>query len=219
MTEEKKIPGLIPQKDGSYAILIECVNGCITPEVLAAAQQVQSTAGATLHMTTAQKLMFLDMDHDNALKALEILESAGAAVRKTRDVSQPRVCVGKPYCPIALQETFPLGEALCREAVRVPIPPKMKVGVSGCPACCSWANIMDVGFVGYRNGYKVLVGGHGGYRPKPGTEIGTVSTHGQAVEVVKRAAALFSSRVEKKGRFDKVVAEMGVDAVKAELGL
>lgn len=215
----KKVPGLIPQKDGTRAILVECPNGCISSTLLRLAQEIQSAYGATVHITTAQKLMFLGLDEAAAQEALERLDRAGLLVRKARDVSQPRVCVGRPWCKIALQETFPVGEEIVREVGREPIPPKMKIGISGCPACCSWANVMDVGFVGYKSGYKVLVGGHGGYRPRPGEEVGMVHTPREAAEVVRRAAELFRSQVPKKGRFQKVVEQLGLEAVREALGL
>ena len=222
MTEnakERKIPGLIPQKDGSFAILVECLNGCISPRLLELALEIQKRFDAVVHMTTAQKLMFLDLAPKDAEDALALLDEAGMPVRRTRDVSQPRVCVGRPWCPIALQETFRFAEALFEATGREPTPPKMKIGVSGCPACCSWANIMDLGFVGHKEGYKVLVGGHGGYRPRRGTEVGTVTSPEQAADVVKRAAQLFRERVSKKGRFQRVLDEMGPDGLQQALGL
>ncbi|NDY43255.1 hypothetical protein G3N55_10430 [Dissulfurirhabdus thermomarina] len=221
MTSERTspAPGLVVQKDGSLALSLEFAGGLVSPEVLEAAAAVARRHGALLHLTTAQKLMVLGLDDRSGPAAMEALEAAGAVVRKARDISQARVCVGKPYCPLALQETLPAARLLYERAARHPIPPKMKVGIAGCPACCSWANVMDLGFVGLRSGFKVMLGGHGGYRPRPGVDIGRVPDAEAAAAVLLRLADLFARETEKKGRVDKIVEKLGVETLQRELGL
>ncbi len=213
------IPGLMIQKDGSYALTMECPNGCIEPALL---EQVARAAGekqAIVHLTTAQKIMFLGLDEERAKALMETLEKEGASFRKARDLSHPRVCVGQPYCKLAFQDTFKLGDVLYKELARQPIPPKLKVGVSGCPACCSWANLMDLGFMGVRSGYKVLVGGHGGAKPKIGQEIATITSPDEAVKILKGLAEIFSAEVKKKSRLERVVSKLGLEEIKKRLGL
>jgi len=213
------VPGLMIQKDGSYALTMECSNGCIEPGLLEKIGQAAKEQQAIVHLTTAQKVMFLGLDEARAKALMEALEKEGAVFRKARDLSHPRVCVGKPYCKLAFQDTFKLGDILYKELARQPIPPKLKVGVSGCPACCSWANLMDLGFMGVRSGYKVLIGGHGGAKPKIGQEIATIATPQEAVDILKKAAELFSEEVKKKSRMERVVSKLGVDEIKKRLGL
>lgn len=78
---------------------------------------------------------------------------------------------------------------------------------------------MDLGFVGLRNGFRVIVGGHGGYKPREGQPIGHVVTHEEAVEVLRRLTQLFSEQTEKKGRVDRIIDNLGLDLVKERLGL
>ncbi len=213
------VPGLMIQKDGSYALTMECSNGCIEPALLEKVAQAAKEQQAIVHLTTAQKLMFLGLDEARAKALLETLENEGAVFRKARDLSHPRVCVGKPYCKLAFQDTFELGDLLYKELARQPIPPKLKVAVSGCPACCSWANLMDLGFMGVRSGYKVLIAGHGGAKPKIGQEIATITSPQEAVDILKKLAEIFSQEVKKKSRLERVVAKLGIDEIKNRLGL
>ncbi len=210
---------MVPQKNGTFALSFECPNGIVTIGILDALNQVSRLEGATLHITTAQKVMILGLDRDNAGLAMEILEKAGASVRKARDLSHPRTCVGKPYCPLALQDTFDFSQALYDACSRIPIVPKLKIGVSGCPACCSWANMMDLGFVGIRSGYTVYVGGHGGYRPKVAREIGRVRSAEEGVRVVRALADLFNRNIEKKGRVQRLLESLGEEEISKSLGL
>jgi NAD(P)H-nitrite reductase large subunit len=218
MPDTPKIPGLVQKKDGSYGFTVECPNGFITKEILKAAHEVCRNFNCRLHITTAQKLMFLDLDQESGARAVELLEQAGASVRKARDLSQPRVCVGKPYCKFGVQDSLALGDTLYNELARMATPPKLKYAVSGCLACCAWSNLMDLGFAGVKSGFRVIVGGHGGFWPKPGTEIGKVTSHEQAVEVLRKAAELFRQEIPKKGRMAKVIKKIGVEEVKRYLG-
>ncbi len=218
MVEDNKIvPGLMVQKDGTYALTIELPNGILKGQVLEVLTEVSRVSGISLHITVAQKIMLLGLEYEAGIKAMKALESAGAVVRKARDLSHPRVCVGKPYCKLAFQDTFAMGEYLYEELAREAIPPKLKVGVSGCPACCSWANLMDFGLMGQRSGFKVLIGGHGGVRPRTGQEVATVTTEQDAARILRRLARLFSREVKKKARVDRLIKKLGIEEVKREI--
>ncbi len=219
MSGQKTIPGLVQKADGSFGFTVECPNGLINEQILLAAHEVCKRFNCRLHITTAQKLMFLDLDKETGPKALKILEDAGASVRKARDLSQPRVCVGKPYCKFGVQDSFILGQRLYDELARMPTPPKLKYAVSGCLACCAWSNLMDLGFAGVKSGYRVIIGGHGGFRPVAGIEIGKVTSHDQAVEVLKKMSELFAREIGKKGRVDKVIKKIGIEEIKSQIGL
>lgn len=216
-TEKKPIPGLVPQKDGSVALSIECLNGCVSPQQLIEIARIAQEAKAILHITTAQKIMLLGMQEEAGIKALKALDELGVSVRKARDLSQPRVCVGKPFCKLALQDTFSLGEYLYKALARTPIPPKLKVAVSGCPAACSWSNCLDLGFVGIKSGYIVMIGGHGGAKPRAAVELCRITTHEEAGRILGKLAEIFSQEVKLKARVDKLIQKMGLEELKKRL--
>lgn len=215
--------GILPQKDGTFAISIELPNGVATPETLELASYISKNYKVITHITIAQKMMFLGFNESAALEALSLLDEKGAAVRKARDLSQPRTCVGLPFCKLALQETFSLGNYLYNRLARKKIPPKLKVAIAGCPACCTWANMIDLGFVGVKSGYKVFVGGHGGAKPKVGVELGKIITFEQAGDVLERLSDIFSEHIQTenlpKARVSRVLKRIGEDEMKKRLGL
>ncbi|NPA49321.1 MAG: hypothetical protein GXO20_05010 [Thermodesulfobacteria bacterium] len=202
------VPGLIPQKDGSFAISIELPEGKISAEILKALARL-AEEGAFVHPTTAQKVMILGLaNEETAVKALRDLEEAGARIRKSGKSLQPRTCVGLPWCKLALQETFPLALAIYEAFPQEELPHKFKIGVAGCPACCSWANVLDLGFVGVRGGFKVYLGGKGGYKTKEGLYLTKVETIEEALDLTRRILDLFKARGAKKKRFATVVSKM-----------
>ncbi len=214
------VPGLIPQKDGSFAIYVEVPKGaCPHANDLQTLAQMMNELECKVHLTTAQKFMILDLDEERGKKALEYLSQTSLYAKTAMDLSQPRVCVGKPYCKLALQETFPLAETLVEKLAREPIARKIKVGIAGCPACCSWANILDIGFVGVKSGFQVFIGGHGGAKPRIAEKMGLITTHDQAVELVSKIAKLFRENVRIKSRLDRVIKKIGIEKFKKEVGL
>ncbi len=216
----QEIPkGIMIQKDGSYAITVEVPGGIISTELLELFARISKEKKALIHPTTAQKMMILNLDLKTAKEVLNELESFGAVVRKARDISTARVCVGTPYCKLAFQDTFSLSKALFKETARILTAPKFKIAIAGCPACCSWANSVDLGFVGVRSGYKVFIGGHGGVRPTAGIEITTIKTHDEAILILKKAVAIFNETVKRRARFDRVIKKIGLDEIKRRLGV
>ncbi len=219
--EPNTIPaGIAPQKDGSFMISFEIPNGaCLSPDALELLAQIAREHKCLVHVTTAQKIMLLGLNMEKAKDVLMRLEGAGIYVRKQRDISQPRVCVGRPYCKLAMQDTFSLANYLYDKLSRVPIAPKLKVAVSGCPACCSWANIMDVGFVGVRSGWKVFIGGHGGARAKLGEEMAKVVTNEEAAALLERIIKVFNDNVKKKARLEHIIKRIGTENFKRQVGI
>ncbi len=210
-----KVPGIMPQKDGSYAVTIECPGGLVEARVLETLSRVAREKGALVHPTTAQKFMLLGLSLDDARWVIGLFDEMGlgSLVRKARDLSHPRVCVGTPYCKYAFQDTLGFSGFLYESLARVPIKPKLKVAIAGCPACCSWANVMDLGFVGVRSGYKVFIGGHGGARPIAGQEVHVIKTWEQAERLLRALASLFNDTVQKKARVDRVIKKVGLERV------
>ncbi|HID97202.1 MAG TPA: hypothetical protein EYP57_03305 [Thermodesulfobacteriaceae bacterium] len=220
MEDSKIIPGLVAQKDGSFAIFIETGRGaCLDENALESLWRAARETGCRVHLTTAQKIMLLDLDEERGLRAMDILRDANLFVKTARDLSQPRVCVGKPYCRYGFQQTFDLSDFLMERLARKPVARKLKVGIAGCPACCSWANCLDVGFVGVKSGFWVYIGGHGGARPRAGEKVVKITSFEEAVRLVDRVAKVFTENVRIKSRLDRVINRMGREAFLDAVGL
>ena len=218
-SEEVQVPGLKKKKDGSYSITIECPSGNVSGKFLEAITRIKEEFDVIVHLTSVQKIMLLGLDRQTGKKALSMLDAAGAAVKTKRTLSQAMVCIGKPFCPLGIQETMPLSEYLYNEVADLEIPPKMKLAISGCSACCSWSNMVDVGFIGVKKGYRVMVGGHGGYRPVIGRKAGVVDSYEQAAEIVKKVRDIFAEHIGKKGRVSDVIDKIGFEDFREKLGL
>jgi len=166
-----------------------------------------------VHPTTAQKILLLGIPEDRVEGVLSRLKQAGALLRQSGTSFQPRVCIGKPYCKLALGETFSLARAIYHRFLGYPVPHKFKVAVAGCPACCSPANMVDLGFIAERSGYKVLVGGKGGYKPQPGRLLGKATSLEEALLFMEAVLTFFNRFGEPKKRLGTVIEQVGFSAL------
>jgi len=203
------IPGARLLANGAYAISIELDTGLLGAKVLRVLADL-SEEGVKIHPTTAQKILLLDIAPERVTLYLRRLEEAGALIRRKGTSFQPRSCIGKPYCSKALQETFSLSKAIYHEFKGHPLVHKFKVAVAGCPACCSWANTIDLGFVAQSTGYQVLVGGKGGYRPQAGTPLGKARDIPEALVYMKAVLDFFNQYGEPKKRLGAILQKTGV---------
>ena len=64
------------------------------------------------------------------------------------------MCPGTRACKKAKQDSPGLGFALDTEFYGKPAPAKFKMGVAGCPNCCSDSWMKDLGFFGTDNGFR-----------------------------------------------------------------
>ena len=183
---------IIAQRDGSYALSIEFPSGMVPPAVLEILNRVVAEETARLHVTTAQKLMLLDLTEAAAGRAVERLSKTGIRFKRPKEVYQPRVCVGSRYCRIGVTDALSLGERIYERYGGGELPcNKLKSAVSGCKASCAHSTIADIGFVGRRAGYDVFMGGKSGYRPIQGRLVASGVDEDEALRLMGRAIEIY----------------------------
>ena len=211
----------VKQRDGSYALTIEFAAGMIPASVLDTINSIVKEEGVLLHITTAQKLMLLNLTKQASLRARVALTSAGARFKYPRQVHQPRVCVGSRYCKIGLTDTLVLGELIHEQASGLDIPcTKIKIGVSGCGASCAHSTLADIGFVGKQDGYTVFMGGKAGYRPIQGRLIASSANEEEALRLLVRAIDIYRDNIEEEKklvRLYNVIEVMGFEKFRKQL--
>ena len=183
---------IIAQRDGSYALSIELASGMVPPAVLETLNRVVAEEKARLHVTTAQKLMLLDLNESAARRAAEALSNTGIRFKRPKEVYQPRICVGSRYCRIGVRDALALGERIYERFSGGELPcNKLKSAVSGCKASCAHSTLADIGFVGRQAGYDVFMGGKGGYLPVQGRLVASGADEDEALRLMGRAIEIY----------------------------
>jgi len=174
---------------------------------LAAVDRVAQRYGLTAYLTTLQNLRLLGVTAENIGPIREELRAAGLTVKAPGMFPVPKVCVGRPYCKLALRDIAGLAESV-RIAFgdRTAVKPKIKIAMAACPASCSGAFLADIGVVATRSGYDLHAGGKGGgARPKTGRLLLRGVDPEQVVEAIGALVAFHNQRTVTKQRLYKLL--------------
>lgn len=182
--------------------------GIFTPEQLLAIGTIARDFDLTCYMTTAQNMRLLGATEENLDRIKSRLTSEGLTPKVPGRFPKPKVCVGMPFCNLAVGDTFGLSaKILERFGNRTGVKPKYKIAISGCPACCGGSKLADIGIIATRKGFDVYVGGKGGPLPRVGQRIAKGVSDEDVLEIIGRLAYFHAARTPKKQRMFKLIGE------------
>ena len=216
MADEKKndIPekGAVVQRDReTYAIAPDTPAGVVSPDTLRKIADVSEKYGAAaIKITSAQRMVIVGLkedDIDSAWKDLEM--SPGAAIGLC--VRSVKICPGTTFCKKGISDSLGLGMALHDAYHGMSLPAKFKIGVSGCPNCCGESWIKDLGFFGFKNGFKVVVGGEAGKKPRIAKELTYVESIDDAMAVAQSVFGYYKANAKPKERIGDFIDRIGFE--------
>jgi len=209
----------IVQRDReTYAIAPHLPAGVVDPATLRKLADVAEKYGAAaLKVTSAQRIAIVglkDEDLDNVWADLGI--KPGAAVGLC--VRSVKICPGTTFCKQAKQDSLGLGLKLDAKYHGMPMPSKLKMGVSGCPNSCAEPAIKDIGVMGTPKGYTLMVGGSAAASPRLAEVVAKELSEEEVLEVVDKILTFYKSSGTKK-RLGKFIDDIGFDNFKSKIGL
>jgi len=212
--------GVILQRDKTtYAVAPHLPCGVVTPSQLRKLADVAEKFGAAaLKVTSAQRIAIVGLREDQIDAVWSDLSmDPGSAVGLC--VRSIKVCPGTTFCKRGLQDSIGLGMELDAKYHGMQLPGKMKMGVSGCPNQCAETGFKDIGVVGTARGWKVLVGGNGGGRPRLAEAIAEDLTLDQTRALVDKLVEYFRTNAKPHERLGRVIDRLGMEHLKEKLCL
>ncbi len=220
MTEMKKDilqKGAILQRDReTYAIAPHIPGGFTDTATLRKICDVADKYGLTLKITSAQRIAMFGVKEEE-LDAVwtDLAEEPGAAIGLC--VRSIRICPGTQQCKRAVLDSASLGLKLDKIYHAMELPNKMKMGVSGCLLACAESGVKDIGIVGHNKGWRVLVGGNAGPRPRLGEMlVDNIQTEEEVLEVVAKVVEVYKNDPQ-QGRLGRLIEEIGIEAFRARV--
>ena len=222
MAEKKKDrldKGALVQRDGeTFAIATHIPGGICSPDILRTIADVSEKYGAAaIKITGAQRMVIVGLkedDLDNVWQDLGI--EPGAAVGMC--VRSVKFCPGTTFCRIGQQDAVGMGMKLDELYHGYSLPSKMKIGVSGCPTCCAESWVKDIGLIGTKKGWKVVVGGNAASKPMIAQVLSEGLSDDETLDLVKRVIERFE-RHTKPQRLGTLISDIGLATFKQEIGL
>jgi NAD(P)H-nitrite reductase large subunit len=210
--------GAIPQRDKlTYAVAPHIPCGVITPALLRKLADVAEKYQAqALKITGATRIAIVGLkeeDIDHVWHDLGM--DKGAAVG--RCVRSIRACPGNTFCSFGKQNSLGLGMKLDNLYHGAELPGKFKMAVSGCPLGCAESWVRDLGLIGEAGGWKVVVGGNVGAKPRIANELVTGLNDDQAMEWADKLISCYREQANKGERLGRMIDRIGFDTLKAAL--
>lgn len=209
--------GAILQRDReSYAIAPHIPGGFTDTATLRKICDVADKYRVSLKITSAQRIAMIGVKEEE-LDAIwgDLAEVQGAPIGLC--VRSVKICPGTRHCKRALQDSASLGLKMDSIYHAMELPNKMKMGVSGCLLSCSESAVKDIGVVGTNKGWRILVGGNAGPRPRLADLLADdVPDQAAVLEMVARIVEFFKQSPQ-HGRIGRLVEEIGIDAFRAEI--
>lgn len=210
--------GVIIQRDKkTYAVAPHIPCGVVSPQTLRKLADVAEKYGAqALKLTSAERIAIVGVDEKDvdAIWA-ELGMNPGFAVGLC--VRSVKACPGTTFCKKGMQDSLSLGMKLDGKYHGLELPGKLKIGVSGCPNQCAETCIKDIGLVGMKSGWKLLVGGNGGGKARLGQELIKDVTEERVLELVEKIIAYYKATAKTHQRLGALIDKMGFEEFKAQI--
>ena len=157
------LKGAVVQKDmKTYTVIPYITGGLIDPPTLRKIANVAEKYGAkALKLTSEHHIVIVSIkfgDIDNIWKDLD-MEPGGFTGKVVRSA---KFCIGVYYCKKGKQNTIKMGMKFDESFRGIETPNKIKIAVLGCQNSCSEPSVRDMGLIGSRKGWNILVGGTAG---------------------------------------------------------
>jgi len=212
--------GVVLQRDKqTYAVAPHIPCGVVTPELLRKLADAAERFGIeAMKISSAERILLVGLAEDQVDELwAELGMSPGAAVGLC--VRSVRCCPGTTYCRFGLQDSLGLARSLDREYHGIELPGKMKMAVSGCPNQCAESIVRDIGLVGKKSGWGILLGGCVGARPRLGEAFADGLSDGEALALVARVIEAYRKTAKPKERLGRMIERLGgIEAFRGQVG-
>jgi NAD(P)H-nitrite reductase large subunit len=212
--------GVIIQRDKeTYAVAPHIPCGVVAPETLRTIADVaEKYHCAALKITSAARIAMVGLrEEDVPAVWVDLGMSPGAAVGLC--VRSVKACPGTTFCKRGQQNSLGLGMKLDEKYHGLELPGKLKMGASGCANQCAETCIKDIGLVGMPKGWKILVGGCGGARPRLAETLTDGLSDDEAMAMIEQIVEYYKAQAKPNERLGRMIDRLGMDALRQTLGL
>lgn len=210
--------GAIPQRDGeTYGIAPHIPCGLLTPELMRrladVAEKYQVQAIKITGATRVALIGLKESDIDSVWEDLKL--DQGAAVGLC--VRSIRTCPGNTFCKIGRQDALGIGLKLDAAYHGKNLPGKFKMAVSGCPLSCAESWVRDIGLIGRKDGWALVIGGNVGADPRIAQELASGLDEAAAMTAIEKVIGCYAQGARKGERLGKMIDRVGLEPFQAAL--
>ncbi len=204
--------GAILQRDKqTYAIAPHIPCGIVTPTLLRRIADVSEKFHAqAIKITGANRIAIIGLKEEHIDQVWDALQlDKGAAVGLC--VRSVRSCPGTTYCKLGQQDALGIGMQLDKRYHGKQLPGKFKMAVSGCRLSCAESWVRDIGLIGQKDGWQIVIGGNVGAEPRIGQPITSGLDDAHALQAVDALVQCYQESANKGERLGKLIERIGIE--------
>ncbi|WP_424355938.1 NAD(P)/FAD-dependent oxidoreductase [Methanobacterium sp. MBAC-LM] len=209
--------GAVIQKDmETYAIIPYIPGGLVDSATLIKIANIAEKYHAkTLKVTSNQRIAIIGIKYGDIDKIWEDLDMKpeGFIGKKVRSA---KFCPGTTYCKKGEQDAVKMGMEIDENFQGMELPNKIKIGVSGCKNSCAESAVKDIGLIGTKRGWNLLVGGICGIKPMIGQTFATNLSDGEVLGIISKIIEHYKENEENK-RLGRFINKIGFEKFKSEI--
>ena len=212
--------GAILQRDKeTYAIAPHIPCGMVTPQLLRTIADVAEKYDAqAIKITGAARVVLVGLKEEHIDAAWNELHlDKGAAVGLC--VRSVRACPGNTYCRLGKQDALGMGMTLDKKYHSLELPGKFKMAVSGCHLSCSESWVRDIGLIGLKDGWQLVIGGNVGAEPRIAQELVSGLDDKQVLDAIDKTVQCYKENAKNGRTFGQNDRAGGADAFSGGAGL
>ncbi|MDR9501935.1 MAG: hypothetical protein RI601_09090 [Desulfurivibrionaceae bacterium] len=170
-----------------------------------------------LKITTAQRLAIAGHD---AADVEAIWRDLGQQSGPTKPVGihYIQACPGVQWCKLGRQDSLALGEKMTEALGSMPLPAKVKVGISGCPMNCCEGYVRDIGIFGKKKGWTLIFGGNGGGVPRIGDVMGEGLNDDEVIALAGKCLTFYAEHAKKMERTARLMSRIPLEDLQKAVG-
>ena len=166
-----------------------------------------------LKLTSAQRIAIVGIEENKIDAVWEDLgmdkgHAVGLCVRSVK------ICPATHFCKRAQQDAVTLGFELDKRYHGMTLPSKFKMGVSGCMNSCSESAVKDLGLIGTPKGYKILIGGNAGVKPRIADLLVENIPQEEVLDIVDKVVNYYKENGKNYERLGTMIERLGLETVK-----
>lgn len=203
--------GAIPQNaEDMYAIAPHIPCGFVTPDLLRKIADVSEKYNAkALKITGATRIAIVGLKEEDIDPVWEELGLAkGAAVGLC--IRSIRTCPGTTFCKLGKQDSVGVGMKLDEKYHAYQLPGKFKMAVSGCKLSCAESWVRDIGLIGDKEGWNLVIGGNVGAQPRIGKQLISGLSDTDAMNAIERILEYYKENAKSNERLGKMIERVGL---------
>ncbi len=212
--------GAVIQRDKkTYAIAPHLSGGLVTPDELRKIADVaEKYHAAALKVTGAQRIAIVGIEEEDIDAAwADLGMKPGAAIGLC--VRSVKICPGTTFCKKGVLDSVSVGQKLDNLYHGKELPNKLKIGVSGCINSCADSHTRDIGLIGLPKGWRIMVGGKGGKKPRLADLLIANVQETELYDIVNKVIEVYADNATKTERIGDYIDRIGLDTFKEQVGV